>query len=65
MKLVTDTELLARFYGEGEEELDHNERFLKNYILNEGWKEKSGGQKSQKDFDDPALNNRLRQEKMD
>ena len=39
MKLVTDTELLARFYGDNDE-LDHNERFLRNYILNEGWKEK-------------------------
>ncbi len=42
MNLVTDTELLARFYGE-EGELDHNEKFLRNYILNEGWKEKGGG----------------------
>jgi protein KRI1 len=42
MKLVTDTELLARFYGE-DDELDHNEKFLRNYILNEGWKEKQGG----------------------
>lgn len=42
MKLVTDTELLSRFYGEHEEELDHNEKFLRNYILNEGWKEKAG-----------------------
>lgn len=58
MKLVTDTELLARFYGENDE-LDHNERFLKNYILNEGWKEKSG-QSGQKKFrseaQDPLLN---------
>lgn len=42
MKLVTDTELMARFYGEGDGELDHTEKFLKNYILNEGWKEKAG-----------------------
>ena len=42
MKLVTDTELLARYYGENEEELDANERFLRSYILNEGWKEKAG-----------------------
>ena len=40
MKLVTDTELLARFYGDNEDELDHKEKFLRNYILNEGWKEK-------------------------
>ena len=40
MKLVTDTELLARFYGDNEDELDHREKFLRNYILNEGWKEK-------------------------
>ena len=42
MKLITDTELLSRFYGEHEDELDHNEKFLRNYILNEGWKEKAG-----------------------
>ncbi len=41
MKLVTDTELLSRYYGENEEELDPNERFLRSYILNEGWKEKA------------------------
>ena len=40
MKLVTDTELLARFYDENDE-LDPNEKFLKSYILNEGWKEKA------------------------
>ena len=39
LNLVTDTELLARFYGDGDE-LDHNDKFLRNYILNEGWKEK-------------------------
>ena len=38
LKLVTDTELLARFYG-NEDELDHKEKFLRSYILNEGWKE--------------------------
>ena len=42
MKLVTDKELLSRYYGENEEELDPNERFLRSYILNEGWKEKAG-----------------------
>ena len=40
LKLVTDTELLARFYG-NEAELDHKEKFLRSYILNEGWKEKA------------------------
>ena len=45
MKLVTDTELLARFYGD-DDELDHKEKFLRSYILNEGWKEKQGGKNS-------------------
>jgi len=54
MKLVTDTELLARFYGQ-DEELDHNEKFLRNYILNEGWKDKNGGAVNRQDrgFIDP------------
>ena len=37
MKLVTDTELLSRFYGK-DSELDEGEKFLRNYILHEGWK---------------------------
>ena len=45
MNLVTDTELLARFYGENDGDLDHTEKFLKNYILNEGWKEKASKSK--------------------
>lgn len=44
IKLVTDTELLARFYG-NDDELDHKEKFLRSYILNEGWKEKASSQK--------------------
>lgn len=49
--LVTDTELLARFYG-GDDKLDASERFLRNYILNEGWKDKSQMGAS---FEDPKL----------
>lgn len=41
---MTDTELLARFYGD-DDNLDHNEKFLRSYILNEGWKEKGAKQK--------------------
>lgn len=37
MSLVTDTELLARFYAK-DDTLDESEKFLRNYILNEGWK---------------------------
>ena len=46
MNLVTDTELLARFYGDNDDNLDHNEKFLRSYILNEGWKEKASKTKS-------------------
>ena len=42
MNLVTDKELLARFYG-NDNELDDGEKFLRTYILQEGWKDK--GQK--------------------
>ena len=38
--LVTDKDLLARFYG-NDGNLDESERFLRNYILNEGWKDRS------------------------
>jgi hypothetical protein len=46
-KLITDKELLARFYGQ-DHELNAEEKFLRNYILNEGWKE-AGGRKLTKD----------------
>ena len=39
MQLVTDKELLARFYG-NDVDLDDGEKFLRSYILNEGWKDK-------------------------
>ena len=39
MQLVTDNELLARFYG-NDVDLDDGEKFLRSYILNEGWKDK-------------------------
>jgi hypothetical protein len=48
--LVTDKDLLARFYG-ANEDLEPTERFLRNYILNEGWKDKS----QMANFDDPKL----------
>jgi hypothetical protein len=38
--MVTDTELMSRFYNENGASLDKQDRFLKNYILNEGWKDK-------------------------
>lgn len=46
-KLVTDKELLARFYGQ-DDDLNAEDKFLRNYILNEGWKE-AGGMKLSKD----------------
>lgn len=39
-RLVTDKELLARFYGD-DSNLDKTEKFLRNYILEEGWRGKS------------------------
>ena len=45
--LVTDKELLARFYG-NDQELNPGEKFLRNYILNEGWKD-AGAMKLTKD----------------
>ena len=39
--LITDKELLARFYGH-DSELNAEEKFLRSYILNEGWKEAGG-----------------------
>jgi len=44
---VTDKELLARFYG-NDNDLNAEDKFLRNYILNEGWKE-AGGHKLTKD----------------
>lgn len=49
---MTDTELLARFYGQ-DEKLDPTDRFLRSYILNEGWKDKSQMQDAK--FEDPKL----------
>lgn len=39
MPLVTDTELLKRFWGD-DHKLDTHDKFLRNYILLEGWKDK-------------------------
>ena len=41
-KLVTDEELLQRFWG-NDRELDSTDKFLRNYILLEGWKDKFKG----------------------
>lgn len=46
-KLVTDKELLSRFYGK-DADLNLEEKFLRNYILNEGWKD-TGAMKLAKD----------------
>lgn len=46
MQLVTDTELMKRFWGD-DKKLDKNDKFLRNYILLEGWKDK--GKMSQMD----------------
>jgi protein KRI1 len=45
MNLVTDTDLLKRFYGD-DSQLDQTDKFLRNYILLQCWKDKSGPGKS-------------------
>jgi len=42
MKLVTDEDLLKRFWG-NDNQLDSTDKFLRNYILLEGWKDKFKG----------------------
>ena len=44
MEMITDTDLLARFYEEDGKKLSVNEKFLRNYILQEGWKDKGAMQ---------------------
>ena len=50
MKLVTDVDLLKRFYGDNTN-LDSADKFLRNYILLEGWKDK-GNKKNPMDVID-------------
>jgi hypothetical protein len=49
VKLVTDEDLLKRFWG-NDNQLDQTDKFLRNYILLEGWKDKNimGNDKDQK-----------------
>lgn len=42
MKLITDKDLMQRFYGD-DKQLDEKDKFLRNYILLEGWKDKFKG----------------------
>ncbi len=45
MPLVTDKDVLQRFWGD-DNELQGTDKFLRNYILLEGWKDKfKGGSK--------------------
>jgi hypothetical protein len=39
MKMETDGEIMARFYNESGVKLSKNDKFLREYILNDGWKE--------------------------
>jgi len=50
MKLVTDVDLLKRFYGDNTN-LDSADKFLRNYILLEGWKDKGGSKNPMGDVD--------------
>lgn len=47
MNLETDTDLLKRFYGD-DTKLDQTDKFLRNYILLQCWKDKGDGSKSKK-----------------
>ena len=41
MKMETDGEIMARFYNESGVKLSKNDKFLRSYILNEGWKDQN------------------------
>jgi protein KRI1 len=45
LKMETDVDLLKRFYGD-EKQLDSTDKFLRNYILLQCWKDKGNGNKS-------------------
>ena len=45
LKMETDVDLLKRFYGD-EKQLDSTDKFLRNYILLQCWKDKGDGNKS-------------------
>lgn len=62
MKLVTDVDLLKRFYGDNAS-LDPADKFLRNYILLEGWKDKGGKKKNP--MDDVDVEDEERDEEMD
>lgn len=40
MPIITDVELMKRFWG-NDQELGSQDKFLRNYILMEGWKDKA------------------------
>lgn len=42
MRLVSDEDILKRFYGT-DNKLDNTDKFLRNYILLEGWKDRFKG----------------------
>jgi len=37
-----DEDVLAQVYGKGDGNLDKTDLFLRQYVLNEGWKDKTG-----------------------
>ena len=39
--METDGEIMARFYNESGVKLSKNDKFLRSYILNEGWKDQN------------------------
>ncbi len=55
MPLVTDTELLKRFWGD-DNKLDTHDKFLRNYILLEGWKDKGKRNKFEQEAQDKIDN---------
>jgi hypothetical protein len=41
LNLQSDQDILQQLYGNGEKNLGKSDEFLRNYILSEGWKDKS------------------------
>ena len=41
MNFQSDKDVLAQLYGTDSKDLDHTDKFLRDFILKEGWKQKN------------------------